>query len=144
MCVAEFYPQVTSTRTYEDRLQTIEFVRQAGISVCAGGIIGLGEGKKDRVGLLHTVRLLPACWANWRACGVGLDEGCLMCALFAAGIAQHATPPPHPPSWLPHLVSPRPPLQLAMMQERTLRACPATLSTPPHPTLPLLAAGHHA
>ena len=39
----------------QDRLNTLENVRQAGISVCAGGIIGLGEGKMDRVGLLHQV-----------------------------------------------------------------------------------------
>ncbi len=39
----------------QDRLATLENVRQAGISVCAGGIIGLGEGKLDRVGLLHQV-----------------------------------------------------------------------------------------
>ena len=54
-CTAEYYEKVTSTRKYEDRLATIETVRQAGISVCAGGIIGLGEGKLDRVGLLHQV-----------------------------------------------------------------------------------------
>ena len=46
---------MTSTRNYEDRLATIEHVRQAGISVCAGGILGLGEGQLDRVGLLHQV-----------------------------------------------------------------------------------------
>lgn len=56
----EFYSKVTTTRKYEDRLQTIENVRQAGISVCAGGIIGLGEGKLDRVGLLHQLATLPA------------------------------------------------------------------------------------
>lgn len=44
----------------QDRLATIESVRQAGISVCAGGIIGLGEGKMDRVGLLHQLATLPA------------------------------------------------------------------------------------
>lgn len=53
---AEYYPQVTTTRKYEDRLATLEAVRGAGISVCAGGIIGLGEGTQDRVGLLHQVR----------------------------------------------------------------------------------------
>jgi hypothetical protein len=52
---AEYYPKVTSSRKYEDRLETLENVRQAGISVCAGGIIGLGEGQLDRVGLLHQV-----------------------------------------------------------------------------------------
>ena len=55
LAAAEYYSKVTSTRNYEDRLATIEHVRQAGISVCAGGIIGLGEGQLDRVGLLHQV-----------------------------------------------------------------------------------------
>lgn len=52
---AEYYEKVTTTRKYEDRLATLEAVRQAGISVCAGGIIGLGEQELDRVGLLHQV-----------------------------------------------------------------------------------------
>jgi biotin synthase len=56
----EYYPKITSSRNYEDRLATIESVRQAGISVCAGGIIGLGEGHMDRVGLLHQLATLPA------------------------------------------------------------------------------------
>jgi biotin synthase len=56
----EYYSKVTTSRKYEDRLETIENVRQAGISVCAGGIIGLGEGKLDRVGLLHQLATMPA------------------------------------------------------------------------------------
>lgn len=56
----EYYEKVTTTRKYEDRLATIESVRQAGISVCAGGIIGLGESHLDRVGLLHQLATLPA------------------------------------------------------------------------------------
>lgn len=48
----EFYPNIISTRTYSDRLQTIEYVRAAGITVCCGGIIGLGESREDRIGLL--------------------------------------------------------------------------------------------
>ena len=44
---------MVSTRTYDDRLQTIKNVRAAGISVCCGGILGLGEKDADRVGLLH-------------------------------------------------------------------------------------------
>jgi biotin synthase len=56
----EYYKQVTSTRKYEDRLETLKNVRDAGISVCAGGIIGLGEGAKDRVGLLLQLATLPA------------------------------------------------------------------------------------
>lgn len=54
----EFYPSVITTRTYEDRLNTIANVREAGISVCCGGILGLGEGENDRVGLLHTLATL--------------------------------------------------------------------------------------
>ncbi|EGZ08409.1 hypothetical protein PHYSODRAFT_526228 [Phytophthora sojae] len=51
----EHYAKVITTRTYDDRLKTIENVRKAGISVCCGGILGLGEDKIDRVGLLHTL-----------------------------------------------------------------------------------------
>lgn len=51
----EYYPNVISTRTYQDRLQTIENVSKAGISVCCGGILGLGESHADRVKLLHTL-----------------------------------------------------------------------------------------
>merc|ERR1719498_1613574 len=49
----EHYPNVISTRTYDDRLQTIKNVREAGISVCCGGILGLGESEADRIGLLY-------------------------------------------------------------------------------------------
>ncbi|OTA98659.1 hypothetical protein M426DRAFT_325825 [Hypoxylon sp. CI-4A] len=55
----EFYPSVISTRTYDERLQTLSHVRDAGINVCSGGILGLGETSTDRVGLLHTVSTLP-------------------------------------------------------------------------------------
>mmetsp|Transcript_28191 Transcript_28191/g.41636 ORF Transcript_28191/g.41636 Transcript_28191/m.41636 type:complete len:423 (+) Transcript_28191:128-1396(+) len=55
----EHYPKVISTRSYEDRLQTIANVRDAGISVCCGGILGLGEEETDRVGLLHVLATLP-------------------------------------------------------------------------------------
>jgi biotin synthase len=51
----EFYGQIITTRTYEDRLRTIENVRAAGISVCCGGILGLGEGEGDRARLLLTL-----------------------------------------------------------------------------------------
>ena len=51
----EHYAKVVTTRTYDDRLATIANVRQAGISVCCGGILGLGEDKVDRIGLLHTL-----------------------------------------------------------------------------------------
>lgn len=55
----EHYPNVISTRSYEDRLNTIANVREAGISVCCGGILGLGEQETDRVGLLHVLATLP-------------------------------------------------------------------------------------
>jgi biotin synthase len=49
----EFYGQVITTRTYQDRLDTLEAVRDAGIHVCSGGILGLGETRKDRARLLQ-------------------------------------------------------------------------------------------
>jgi len=49
----EFYGRIITTRTYEDRLQTLTFVRRAGITVCCGGIIGMGETLHDRFGLLQ-------------------------------------------------------------------------------------------
>jgi len=55
----EHYPNVITTRSYEDRLQTISNVRDAGIQVCCGGILGLGEQETDRVGLLHVLATLP-------------------------------------------------------------------------------------
>jgi len=54
----EHYPNVITTRSYEDRLNTIANVRAAGISVCSGGILGLGEQDTDRVGLLHVLATL--------------------------------------------------------------------------------------
>ncbi|KAK4032361.1 hypothetical protein C8A01DRAFT_41201 [Parachaetomium inaequale] len=56
----EFYPSVISTRTYDERLKTLGHVRDAGISVCSGGILGLGETSEDRIGLLYTVATLPS------------------------------------------------------------------------------------
>jgi len=55
----EYYPQVITTRTYDDRLDTISAVRDAGISVCSGGILGLGEADADRVGLIYEVSNMP-------------------------------------------------------------------------------------
>ncbi|KAK6092874.1 biotin synthase [Batrachochytrium dendrobatidis] len=55
----EFYPNIITTRSYDERLNTISNVRDAGISVCSGGIIGLGEVVNDRVGMLHTLSTLP-------------------------------------------------------------------------------------
>jgi biotin synthase len=48
----EFYGKIITTRIYQDRLETLEHVRSAGISVCCGGIIGMGEDRRDRSGLL--------------------------------------------------------------------------------------------
>ena len=55
----EFYSDVITTRTYHDRLETLEHVRKAKISVCSGGIIGMGEREADRIGMLHTLSTLP-------------------------------------------------------------------------------------
>lgn len=55
----EFYGNVITTRTYQDRLETLEHVRNADISVCCGGILGMGESRKDRAGLLHQLACLP-------------------------------------------------------------------------------------
>ena len=55
----EFYPQIISTRTYEDRLETLAAVRAAGLKVCCGGIIGMGESLSDRAELLRTLANLP-------------------------------------------------------------------------------------
>jgi biotin synthase len=54
----EFYGEIITTRSYEDRLQTLEYVRKAGITVCCGGIIGMGESDDDRIGLLHQLATL--------------------------------------------------------------------------------------
>ncbi|MFD2515083.1 biotin synthase BioB [Pontibacter locisalis] len=54
----EHYDKIITTRTYDDRLGTINNVRKAGISVCSGGIIGLGETDEDRIGMLHTLSTL--------------------------------------------------------------------------------------
>jgi len=55
----EFYGEIIHTRTYEDRLQTHENVRKAGMTLCCGGIIGMGETKKDRIKLLHQLSTMP-------------------------------------------------------------------------------------
>jgi biotin synthase len=56
----EHYPNVITTRSYDERLATIDNVRNAGINVCSGGILGLGEKTHDRVGLLYTVATMPS------------------------------------------------------------------------------------
>ena len=55
----EFYDRIISTHAYDDRLETLRHVREAGISVCCGGIVGMGESEDDRIGLLHTLATLP-------------------------------------------------------------------------------------
>ncbi|KRB60632.1 biotin synthase [Rhizobium sp. Root708] len=54
-----FYPEIITTRSFEDRLDTIETVRAAGIKVCAGGILGMGETVEDRISMLLTLANLP-------------------------------------------------------------------------------------
>ena len=55
----DYYGEVISTRTYQDRLDTLEHVRDAGINVCSGGIVGMGETRADRAGMLMTLANLP-------------------------------------------------------------------------------------
>ncbi|KAH9783780.1 Biotin synthase [Citrus sinensis] len=55
----EYYPKIITTSSYDEHLETLKHVREAGINVCSGGIIGLGEPEEDRVGLLHTLATLP-------------------------------------------------------------------------------------
>ncbi|MCI3134079.1 biotin synthase BioB [Phenylobacterium aquaticum] len=56
----DYYDKVVTTRTYQDRLDTLSAVRDAGISTCCGGIVGMGETRRDRAGLLHALATLPA------------------------------------------------------------------------------------
>lgn len=56
----EHYPSVITTRSYDERLKTIQNVREAGIKVCTGGILGLGEKPEDHVSFIHTVSTLPS------------------------------------------------------------------------------------
>jgi len=55
----EYYREIISTRTYQDRLDTLAHVRDAGLHVCCGGIVGMGESADDRVGLIHALATLP-------------------------------------------------------------------------------------
>lgn len=56
---SEHYNEIITTRTYDDRLKTLDNVRKAGVTVCCGGIIGLGEKHEDRIQMLHTLSTLP-------------------------------------------------------------------------------------
>ena len=55
----ERYADIITTRTFEDRLETIDHVRKAGINVCTGGIVGMGETREDRVGFIHALATMP-------------------------------------------------------------------------------------
>jgi biotin synthase len=55
----EFYGEIITTRTYQDRLDTLNCVRDAGIRVCCGGIVGMGESAEDRIGMIATLASLP-------------------------------------------------------------------------------------
>jgi biotin synthase len=55
---ARYYEKIITTRTYQDRLDTLQAVRDAGMNVCCGGIVGMGEQPEDRVALLHTLATL--------------------------------------------------------------------------------------
>ncbi|MGB7077832.1 MAG: biotin synthase BioB [Xanthobacteraceae bacterium] len=55
----EFYGEIITTRTYQDRLDTLDHVRDAGVHVCCGGIVGMGESREDRVGMIATLASLP-------------------------------------------------------------------------------------
>ena len=55
----EFYGEIITTRTYQDRLDTLEHVREAGMNVCSGGIVGMGESRRDRAGMLQTLATMP-------------------------------------------------------------------------------------
>lgn len=54
----EYYPQVVSTRTYDERIETLGRARKAGMNLCVGGILGMGENREDRIGLIHELSLL--------------------------------------------------------------------------------------
>jgi len=54
----EYYSEIITTRTFQDRLDTLEHVRNAGLNVCSGGIVGMGEAREDRAGMLKTLATL--------------------------------------------------------------------------------------
>ena len=55
----EFYPKIITTRTYQDRLDTLYIARDAGMKICCGGILGMGETRDDRISFLHELTKLP-------------------------------------------------------------------------------------
>jgi biotin synthase len=56
----EYYEKIITTRSFQDRLDTLQAVRDAGMKVCCGGIVGMGEAPQDRAGLLHALATLPS------------------------------------------------------------------------------------
>jgi biotin synthase len=56
----EYYGAIITTRTYQDRLDTLDHVREAGMHVCCGGIVGMGESAEDRIGMIAVLASLPA------------------------------------------------------------------------------------
>lgn len=78
----EFYPKVITTRSYDERLKTIDNVRQAGIKVCSGGIIGLGESAKDRVGLIWEMSQSVAPFCRRRGQTPSSNSALTNCLLF--------------------------------------------------------------
>jgi biotin synthase len=56
----EHYGAIITTRTWQDRLDTLDHVRASGMAVCCGGIVGMGESREDRIGFLHALATLPA------------------------------------------------------------------------------------
>lgn len=56
----DYYAEVVTTRSYRDRLETLAHAREAGMNTCCGGIVGMGEARRDRAGLLHALATLPA------------------------------------------------------------------------------------
>ena len=84
-----YYPKVVSTRSFFDRLETLEHVRQSGMKVCCGGILGMGESEQDRIDMLVTLASLPEPpkthnidgtwawineWLGWKRQGTGKGE----------------------------------------------------------------------
>ena len=83
----EFYGEIITTRTYQDRLDTLEAVRDAGMKICCGGIVGMGETARDRAGLLQTLANLP------RASGERADQPAGRGAGHAAGRTRRRLDP---------------------------------------------------
>ena len=55
-----YYEKIISTRTMDDRIKTLDNVREAGLNVCCGGIVGIGEAREDRIGMLHALATMPS------------------------------------------------------------------------------------